>query len=130
NRQPDELRREGRYVELRHRRSPSRRSSKDKEDREGNGKAEEAGRLGQREAEKRKGLHLPLRRRVAGDRADQCRKHIADTDTGPHEGNARKAGSDHFGGSEIHLIFRKFRGKEGVSVEVDSVAEIEAGEDG
>jgi len=55
-------------------------------------------RLGQRKAEKRKGLHLPLRRRVAGNRADQCRKHIADTDTGPNEGNARKAGSDHFGG--------------------------------
>ena len=88
-------------------------TSEDEEDQEGNGEAEEAGRLGQRKAEKREGLHLPLRRRVAGNRADQCRKHIADTDTGPDEGNARKAGSDHFGGSEIHLVFRKFRGKEG-----------------
>src|SRR4029077_6663530 len=92
--------------------APVVRSSEDEEDQEGNGEAEEAGRLGQRKAEKRKGLHLPLRRRVAGNRADQRRKHIADTDTGPDEGNARKAGSDHFGGSKIHLVFRKFRGKE------------------
>src|SRR5258708_3745596 len=81
-------------------------SSKDEEDQEGNGKAEEAGRLCQREAEKREGLHLSLRRRVAGNRADQRREHVADADAGPDEGNARKACSDHFGRSEIHVIFR------------------------
>jgi hypothetical protein len=82
--------------------------SENEKDQKGDREAEEAGGFGQCEAEKRKGLDLPLRSGIAGNRADQCREHIADTDTGSDKGNAGKAGSDHFGGSEIHLIFRGF----------------------
>src|SRR6266404_2618356 len=94
------------------------RSSEDEENQEGNGETEEAGRFGQCKAEKCEGLHLSLRGGVAGDRIDQRRKHIADADTGPDESNACEAGSDHFGGSEIHLVFRRFKGEKGVSMEV------------
>jgi hypothetical protein len=73
------------------------------EDQEGDGEAKEAGRFSQREAEKRKGLHLALRGRVAGDRVYQRREYIADADTGSDESNAGEAGPDHFGGSEIHI---------------------------
>jgi len=76
-----------------------------KEDQEGDGETEEAGCLGQREAEKREGLHLTLRGRVAGDGVDQGREHIADADAGADERYAGKAGPDHFGGSEIHSGF-------------------------
>src|SRR5690242_9659061 len=79
--------------------------SEHEEDQEGDGEAEEAGRFGQREAEKREGLHLALRGRVAGDRVYQRREHIADADTGSDESNAGKAGPDHFGGSKIHFDF-------------------------
>jgi len=82
--------------------------SEDEEDQEGDREAKEAGGFGQCEAEKRKGLDLPLRRGIAGNRADQRREHIADADTSADKGNASEAGSDHFGGSEIHLIFRGF----------------------
>jgi len=75
----------------------------DEEDQEGDSEAKEAGRFGQREAEKRKGLHLTLRSRVAGDRVYQGREHISDTDAGSDERDASKAGPDHFGGSEIHI---------------------------
>jgi hypothetical protein len=73
--------------------------SENEKDQKGDGEAEEAGRFGQCEAEKRKGLDLPLRRGIAGDRADQCREYIANADTGADKGNAGEAGSDHFGGS-------------------------------
>src|SRR6266581_1266011 len=72
--------------------------SKHKEDQERDGEAEKAGRLGQRKAEKGERLHLALRGRVAGDRVDQSRKHIADADAGTHQGNAGETGADHFGG--------------------------------
>jgi hypothetical protein len=65
DREPDELRQERRYVELRHGRS------EDEEDQEGDGEAKKAGRFGQCEAEKRKGLDLTLCRGIAGDRVDQ-----------------------------------------------------------
>ena len=76
--------------------------SEHEEDQERDGETKEAGRFGEREAEKRKGLDLALRGRVAGDRVYQRREHIADADTGSDERNAGKAGPDHFGGSEIH----------------------------
>src|SRR5437868_15502976 len=79
--------------------------SEHEEDQEGDGEPKKTRRLGQREAEKREGLHLTLRGRVAGDRIYQRRKYVADTDTGSDEGNAGKAGPDHFGGSEIHSDF-------------------------
>jgi hypothetical protein len=79
------------------------RVSEDEEDQEGDGEAEEAGCFGQREAKKRKGLHLTLGGRVAGDGVDQGREHIADADAGADERYAGKASPDHFGGSEIHI---------------------------
>jgi hypothetical protein len=81
------------------------------EDQEGDGEAEKAGRFGEREAEKRKGLYLALGGRVAGDRVYQRREHIADADTGSDERNAGKAGPDHFGGSEIHSGFPLVEGE-------------------
>ena len=87
------------------------RASEHEEDQEGDGEAKKAGRFGEREAEKREGLDLTLRGRVAGDRAYQRREHIADPDTGSDESNAGKAGPDHFGGSEIHRGFRWLKGE-------------------
>jgi len=78
---------------------PEVRFSENEKDQEGDRKAEKAGRFGQRETEKRKGLDLPLRGGIAGNRADQCREYIADTDAGADKGNAGEAGSDHFCGS-------------------------------
>src|ERR1700726_2593745 len=49
------------------------RASKHEEDQERDGEAKKASRFGEREAEKREGLHLTLRGRVAGDRAYQRR---------------------------------------------------------
>src|SRR5690348_4040621 len=79
--------------------------SEHEEDQEGDGEAKQTRRLGQRETEKREGLHLALGGRVAGDRIYQGREHIADADTGADERDAGKAGPDHFGGSEIHSDF-------------------------
>jgi hypothetical protein len=73
--------------------------SENEKDQEGDRETEETSRLSQRKAKKRKGLDLPLRRGIAGDRIDQCGEHIADADTGAYKRNAGETGSDHFGGS-------------------------------
>src|SRR5260370_40404616 len=103
-------------------------SSEYEEDQEGDGEAEEAGCLGQCEAKKRKGLHLPLGSRIARDRGDERREYIADADTGTHEGDAGEAGPDHFGGSEIHVTFRWLRVRRSASVQVNRLVEIETGQ--
>src|SRR5712671_4852783 len=103
-------------------------SSEHEEDQEGDGEAEEPGRLGKGEAETRKGLHLPLRSRIACDRGDERREYIADADTGTHQGDAGEAGPDHFGGSEIHVTFRWLRVWRSDSVQVNSLVEIETGQ--
>src|SRR5579863_2419023 len=74
--------------------------SEHEQDQERDREAEQAGRFGEGEAEERERRHL--RRRVAGERVDQRREHVADADTGADKGDAGKAGTDHFGGSEIH----------------------------
>src|SRR5215467_2642259 len=85
--------------------------SEHEEDQKGNGEAEQTGRLGQCEAKKRKGLHLALRGRVAGDRIYQRREHVADADAGSDESDAGEAGPDHFGGSKIHFGLPLVEGK-------------------
>src|SRR5665213_989379 len=92
------------------------------QDEEGDGEAEEAGRLGKGEAEEGERRHL--RRRVARERADQRREDVADADAGADEGDAGKTGTDHLGGMEIHRELPR-----GWSVEMKRVAQIETGED-
>jgi hypothetical protein len=78
-------------------------SSEDEEDQKGDRETKETRRFGQCETQKRKGLHLTLRGRIASYRIDERGKHIADPDTGTDESDAGKAGPNHFGGSKIHF---------------------------
>src|SRR5947209_10488701 len=98
------------------------------QDQEGDRQAEQPGRLGQREAEEREGLHLGLRCRVARYRIDQRGKHVADADTGADERDAGETGADHLGGSEIHVRVPSEE-CDAASVQMQRVAQVKTGQD-
>src|SRR5689334_13630305 len=75
-------------------------SSEHEEDEEGDGEAEEPGRLGERESQECERRHL--RRGITRERIDQRAEHIADADAGADEGDAGKARADHFCRCYVH----------------------------
>src|ERR1700733_4022885 len=79
------------------------RASEHEQDEEGDGEAEEPGRLGEGEAQEGERCHL--RRRVAGKRVDESGEDIADADAGADQRDAGEACADHFRGLEIHGSF-------------------------
>src|SRR5271167_1892548 len=81
-------------------------ASEHEEDQERDREAEEASRFGKREAKERERRHLG--RGIARERGDERREHVADADTGTDERDTGKAGTDHFGSSEIHNLFPWF----------------------
>src|SRR4051812_24722195 len=78
------------------------------QDQEGDRQAEQPGCFGQRKAEEGEWLYLSLRSRIARDRRDQGREHIADPDAGADQGDTGETGADHLRGSEVHMRFPYF----------------------